>query len=194
MDAFGKTFASGCFFRVWRTSVYLCFSLAGLDSFSARNADAAQEAKGEVLLSKAGAAYARGNRDEAILLATKAIEAEPNEVRGYLVRARLQSEAHQPAKAVADYDQVLKLDAKMTNAWQHRGEEHFKLGHIDQALADFDKFIALAPNQAAYLWQRGIACYYAGRFEEGRKQFELHRTVNPNDVENAVWHFLCVAQ
>ena len=93
MDAFGKTFASRCFFRVWRTSVYLCFSLAGLDSFSARSADAAQEAKGEVLLSKAGAAYARGNRDEAILLATEAIEAEPNEVRGYLVRARLQSEA-----------------------------------------------------------------------------------------------------
>ena len=25
-------------------------------------------------------------------------------------------------------------------------------------------------------------------------QFESHRTVNPNDVENAAWHFLCVAR
>ena len=26
------------------------------------------------------------------------------------------------------------------------------------------------------------------------EQFESHRTVNPNDVENAAWHFLCVAR
>ncbi len=28
----------------------------------------------------------------------------------------------------------------------------------------------------------------------GRRQFESHKTVNPNDVENAAWHFLCVAR
>jgi lipoprotein NlpI len=43
-------------------------------------------------------------------------------------------------------------------------------------------------------WQRGIALYYAGRFGDGRRQFELHQTVNTADVENAVWHFLCVAR
>ena len=26
------------------------------------------------------------------------------------------------------------------------------------------------------------------------KQFEVHRSVNPNDVENAAWHFLCLAR
>mgnify|MGYP000446850332 CR=1 FL=1 len=30
--------------------------------------------------------------------------------------------------------------------------------------------------------------------EEGRKLFELHRSVNPQDVENAAWHFLCAAR
>src|SRR5262249_27685284 len=35
---------------------------------------------------------------------------------------------------------------------------------------------------------------YAGRYEDGRRQFELHQTINTNDVENAVWHFLCVAR
>jgi len=44
------------------------------------------------------------------------------------------------------------------------------------------------------LWQRGIALYYAGRYDDCRKQFEAHRTVNPDDVENAAWHFLCVAR
>jgi lipoprotein NlpI len=44
------------------------------------------------------------------------------------------------------------------------------------------------------LWQRGIALYYAGRYDDCRKQFEAHRTVNPDDVENAAWHYLCVAR
>ena len=190
-DAFGKTFSSKCFFHLWRKIVPLYCILAVLASV---NADADQETKGEALLRKAGVAYAGGNRDEAIRLATQAIETVPKDVRAHLVRARFYSETHQPAKAIADYDQALKLEPQMANAWQHRGEEHFKSGHINQALADFDTYIALVPDKAAYLWQRGIACYYAARFEDGRKQFELHRTVNPNDVENAVWHFLCVAQ
>ena len=38
------------------------------------------------------------------------------------------------------------------------------------------------------------AQYYAGAFEACVQQFELHRTVNPDDVENAVWHFLCMAR
>jgi lipoprotein NlpI len=48
--------------------------------------------------------------------------------------------------------------------------------------------------QAADHWKRGIAYYYAGEYEKGKQQFELHQTVNPQDVENAAWHFLCVAR
>ena len=50
------------------------------------------------------------------------------------------------------------------------------------------------PDEAPHLWQRGIALYYAGRYGDCRRQFESHRTVNPDDVENAAWHFLCVAR
>jgi lipoprotein NlpI len=52
----------------------------------------------------------------------------------------------------------------------------------------------MAPGLAPQLWQRGIALYYVGRHKDCRAQFESHRTVNPNDVENAAWHFLCVAR
>jgi lipoprotein NlpI len=155
---------------------------------------AAEKANVETLLSQAQATYASGKREEAVTLATQAIGAEPENPRGYLIRARLHEANHQPAKAVADYDQVLKLDPRVAEAWQQRGSEHFKLGHIKEAIADFDKFLELVPQQSPHHWQRGIALYYAGRFADGRKQFELHQTVNPNDVENAVWHFLCVAR
>jgi hypothetical protein len=58
----------------------------------------------------------------------------------------------------------------------------------------FDAVAAAAPDREAELWQRGLALYYAARYADGRRQFELHRNVNPNDVENVAWHFACVAR
>ena len=58
----------------------------------------------------------------------------------------------------------------------------------------FDQLVEAVPAAEPDLWQRGLALYYADRFADGRAQFELHRTVNPNDVENPAWHFLCVAR
>jgi lipoprotein NlpI len=70
----------------------------------------------------------------------------------------------------------------------------FRSGRIAESAAGFDKLAKLVPDYAPHLWQRGIALYYAGRYQDCRAQFELHRTVNPDDVENAAWHFLCVAR
>jgi lipoprotein NlpI len=36
--------------------------------------------------------------------------------------------------------------------------------------------------------------YYTGQYKEGREQFETHQNVNSADVENAAWHFICVAR
>ena len=153
----------------------------------------AAELDNEDLLDRAKAAYADGKIDAAILLATKAIEAKTSEARPYLARAQFYEHSRELPKALTDYNEALKLDPKLAHAWQLRGQVHFKLAQIDESIADFDRFIELMPDQAPYHWQRGISYFYAGRFEEGRKQFELHQKVNPNDVENAAWHFLCVA-
>jgi lipoprotein NlpI len=79
-------------------------------------------------------------------------------------------------------------------ALQRRGTEHFLAGRIEESLADWDRVIELVPRQGPYHWQRGIALYYAGRYEDGVAQFESHQKVNRHDVENAVWHFLCVVR
>lgn len=75
-----------------------------------------------------------------------------------------------------------------------RGEEHFRQTRIAEAIADFERELKLQPHVAAEHWQLGIAYYYASEFEKGARQFELHQTVNPQDVENAAWHFLCIAR
>lgn len=72
--------------------------------------------------------------------------------------------------------------------------EDFRAGRIEQSVAGFDQLARLIPDQAPELWQRGIAQDHAGRFRDCRDMFISHRTVNPADVENAAWHFLCVAR
>ena len=76
----------------------------------------------------------------------------------------------------------------------NRATADFLSGRIERSVAGFDQVVELAPEMAPYLWQRGIALYYMGRYDDCRAQFESHRTVNPNDVENAAWHFLCFAR
>ena len=75
-----------------------------------------------------------------------------------------------------------------------RAVADFEGGRIAESAAGFDTLIEVSPSIAPQLWQRGITLYYVGRYADCRTQFELHRTVNPADVENAAWHFLCVAR
>lgn len=75
-----------------------------------------------------------------------------------------------------------------------RGMVNFKLAKIDESIEDFDTAEKLDRNVSPYLWQRGLSFYYAERFEEGAKQFELDLTVNSQDVEETVWRYLCIAR
>jgi len=75
-----------------------------------------------------------------------------------------------------------------------QAESDFLAGRVEASVIGFDQVALVRPDAAPGLWQRGIALYYVGRFEDCRRQFESHRLVNPNDVENAAWHFLCVAK
>ena len=89
---------------------------------------------------------------------------------------------------------LLSLRSQDLRAIMDRAIEDFRAGRIEQSLEGFDRVAQLSPADAPYLWQRGIAQYYAGKFRECRDMFVSHRTVNPDDVENAAWHFLCVAR
>ncbi|HAM73137.1 MAG TPA: hypothetical protein DCM86_15990 [Verrucomicrobiales bacterium] len=146
------------------------------------------------VLEEAQLAYARGDRANAMSLINKAIHLEPNNSRGYFARARLESTQGNPEKALEDYNKVIALDPSSGDVYQLRGLTHFELGHPVDAVQDFNHYLTLSPDQIPHHWQRGIAYYYCDRYAEGRRQFELHQEVNPQDVENAAWHFFCVAR
>ena len=71
---------------------------------------------------------------------------------------------------------------------------YFIAARTELAIEAYDKSIDLDASLKPYLWQRGLALYYAGKYEDGVDQFETHQEVNSQDVENAVWHMLCAAK
>jgi lipoprotein NlpI len=146
------------------------------------------------LLAQAQALWKKGEKEKALEAAGKAIAADPKDTRGHLLRGSMYEALQRHDEAVADFSKCLELDPKCAEAFNRRGSEQFKRGKIAESLADFDRFLALRPEERPGHWKRGITLYYAGKFEEGRKQFEGYEKVDTNDVENAVWHFLCAAR
>jgi lipoprotein NlpI len=79
-------------------------------------------------------------------------------------------------------------------ALYQRGEARFFEGRLKEAVADWDREIALQPARGPQHWQRGLALYYLADYDKGAAQFTSHQKVNGNDVENAAWHFICTVR
>jgi lipoprotein NlpI len=75
-----------------------------------------------------------------------------------------------------------------------QGMDEFKSGKIQESIKSFEEAARQRPNLRPQLWQLGISYYYADEYSKGRELFEAHQTVNPEDVENAIWHFLCATK
>jgi lipoprotein NlpI len=101
------------------------------------------------------------------------------------------SEYEQAADKAA---QAAKLLPENPRVLQQAAEVLYRAGHSSESLPLFDRVVELLPVSAPYNWQRGIALCSCGKFAEGAKQFETHHLVNPDDVENSAWYFLCVAK
>ena len=92
------------------------------------------------------------------------------------------------------WNETICNQPKNPNAYIRRGMVNFQLAKIDESLQDFDMAEQLDVRIKPYLWQRGLSYYYAQRFAEGAKQFEIDLTVNAQDVEETVWRYLCIAR
>jgi lipoprotein NlpI len=139
-------------------------------------------------------AQRKGLLGKAIESFDKAIKLNDKKVPAYFFKGDTLAMQRKHAEAIALFTKVIELDPKASSAYRLRGDEQLKLGEIEKAVDDFNKYIALEPRGEPNMWQRGIALYYAGKFSEARRQFELHQAVNPHDVENGAWQFLCAAR
>ena len=84
------------------------------------------------------------------------------------------------------------MDSNETTAMLVReGESALLEGDFEKASWALDAVLSLQPSIKPQLWQRGLCCFYTGRYEDGMDQFEADMSENGSDIEEVVWHFLC---
>ena len=103
--------------------------------------------------------------------------------------------------ATKQYEEVAKKSleaAKLANdsgrVQQQAAELLYLAGKAEESLPLFDRANVLVADNAPHNWQRGIALGTCGKWAEGAAQFKQHHDVNPDDVENSAWYYLCVAK
>ncbi len=177
--------------------VVLCVLLSVL-TFAATGATirlmADEPEDSRLLMKEALAASTAGQHETAIELAAQAIAADGENSVAHYQHATILEAAGRWANAVESYTTAIRLRPGQAALYDRRGGAFFKQGEIEKSIADFDRAIELEPGREENHWRRGISLYYAGRYEEGSRQFELGKTVYANDVENAVWRFICQAR
>jgi lipoprotein NlpI len=91
-------------------------------------------------------------------------------------------------------DAAVVQSPNSVSALSHRGDVLLFLGRFPEAVADFEKMIALDPAEDAPHWRLGIAYYFAGQFEKSARQFEKYHAYDGHDRENGIWKFLAQAR
>ncbi len=118
-------------------------------------------------------------------------------VVGSLTAQDVHEQRHQASISQAKRALEEASDASAPEAFEllvRLADAHLRAGDAAEATALYQQAIQRRGEAEPFLWQYGIALFFVNRFAEGRDLFVKHRMVNPRDVENAAWHFLCAAK
>jgi len=77
-----------------------------------------------------------------------------------------------PARAIEDYDQALRLDPGLAVAYLGRGVVYRNLGEHARAIEDYDEALRLDPDDAAAYRNRGIAYGTLGEYRRAIEDFD----------------------
>jgi tetratricopeptide (TPR) repeat protein len=123
-------------------------------------------------------AVIKGGRDKGDKLA----EAFNNRGIGYRLKGDLD-------RAVADYNQAIKLNSKLAAAFSNRGVVYDRKGDYDRAIQDYDQAIKLNPTPDAY-FNRGNAylgkSQYASAIDDYNQALKMKADFAPA-LDNRCW-------
>ncbi len=75
-------------------------------------------------------------------------------------------------KAVADFNEVIRLDPQFGEAYRERGHTLCLKGDLDKAMADLNKAIELVPEDYEALFCRGYACGLKGDLDKALADYD----------------------
>ena len=89
-----------------------------------------------------------------------------------------------PARAIEDYDQALRLDPGLAVAYLGRGVVYDALGLYHRAIEDFDQALRLDPSMARAYNDRGFSYGKLGEYRRAIKDFDQALRLDPGDARH----------
>ena len=98
----------------------------------------------DVLVNRALAYKAFGQREDALKDLNRALELDPHHIAAWFNRGTLYLEAGQPKKALPDLDRAVQLAPEVAGPYFNRAVAEWQLGKREEAIQDLERFIELA--------------------------------------------------
>ena len=86
-------------------------------------------------------------------------------------------------KAIADYDEAIRLKSDLAETFINRGNAYYYKGQIDRALKDYDEAIRLKPDLAQAFSNRGNVYRMKGRFDRAIKDYDEAIRLKPDNAQ-----------
>jgi tetratricopeptide (TPR) repeat protein len=123
----------------------------------------------------------QGNLKKSAEQLTKALELEPNDPATLLLRANVYNQLEEPDAALKDVDAAIKAQPQLLVAHLLQAEILASENRIDEAIANLEKLLPLAPNQPRLL--EPLATFYlVGGYP--RKSIETFTKILAQEPEN----------
>jgi lipoprotein NlpI len=89
----------------------------------------------------------------------------------------------EPARALADYDQAIRLDPKNASAFYNRGNSYRAKGERDRAIGDYSAAIGLDPNLAEAFHGRGNVYRDKGEQDRAISDYSEAIRLDPDNID-----------
>jgi tetratricopeptide (TPR) repeat protein len=86
-------------------------------------------------------------------------------------------------RAMADYNQAIRLDPQYSLAWRNRAKNFLNKGDYERAIADSTQAIRLKPGYADALLDRGSAYFFDRDYDRAFTDFDQAVRINPQSAD-----------
>ena len=117
------------------------------------------------------AAYRRSAIQDYTIAIDKAVRKGERRPEWYNSRGAIYATQHENQRALADFNEAIKLNPRSGDAISNRGELRRSMGDLDGSLADFTRVIELEPKAGARYCQRGLVWLLKEKDTEAQNDF-----------------------
>jgi tetratricopeptide (TPR) repeat protein len=170
--------------RIWEGVVLAALLGLALPCWAGALEEMASELAGDNI-SSGRAAHALGDHEGAMVRYTQAISSgtlsKENLAIAYNNRGNAYDDMGETAKALADYDQALRLNPMFSEAYFNRAFVRYRLGRHQEALKDYDRLLSLEPVLASGYFNRSFAWAAMGRYDKAVADVQKALELSPSN-------------